>query len=98
MLCANADVDPNRISTMGSGEGAVRSAYLAALEPRVSAVGVFGHCTTSRDAVVHKSAEHSWMTFAPSARPAPFASRPVQRTLLTQQVNPGSLYHCGRSI
>ena len=27
----------------------------------------------------------------------PFASRSVRRTLLTQQVNPGSLYRCGRS-
>ena len=30
------------------------------------------------------------------ARPAPFASRSVQRPLLTPQGNPGSLYHCGR--
>ena len=33
------------------------------------------------------------------ARPArnPLASRSVRRTLLTPQVNPGSLYRCGRS-
>ena len=30
------------------------------------------------------------------ARPAPFVSRPVQRTLLTPRVNPGSRYHRGR--
>ena len=31
------------------------------------------------------------------ARPALFASRPVQRALLTSQVNPGSLYRCRRN-
>ena len=31
------------------------------------------------------------------ARPAPFASRSLLRALLTQQVNPGSLYRRGRS-
>ena len=31
-----------------------------------------------------------------AARPAPFASRSVQRTLLTPRVNPGSRYHRGR--
>ena len=37
------------------------------------------------------------LSAADPARPAPFASRPAQRTLLMSQVNPGSLYHCGRS-
>ena len=32
-----------------------------------------------------------------SARPAPFASRPLHRALLTPQANPGSRYRCGRS-
>ena len=33
-----------------------------------------------------------------AARPALFASRSLQRALLTPQVHPGSLYRCGRSI
>ena len=31
------------------------------------------------------------------ARPAPFASRSARRALLMPQVNPGSLYRCGKS-
>ena len=30
------------------------------------------------------------------ARPAPFASRSLRRALLMPQVNPGSLYRCGK--
>ena len=37
--------------------------------------------------------EVSWTTSA-TARPAPFAPRPVRRALLTSQANPGSLYRC----
>ena len=76
------DSDTNETVAVLSG-GIERSVCLMAFSP-----------DGTRLASVDDGANH---TVSVWARPAPFASRSVRRALLTPQVNPGSLYRCGRS-
>jgi len=64
-LSTRSDVDPNRIGCVGISLGGYRSAYLAAMEPRIRAACVVGFMSSMRPMLQAHVDTHSWLHFLP---------------------------------
>jgi dienelactone hydrolase len=64
-LLTRADVDPARIGCIGLSGGGLRSAYLAAADPRIRAAVVVAWMTEMRAMVPDHARRHTWMAYTP---------------------------------
>jgi dienelactone hydrolase len=64
-LCSRPDVDPARIGSAGLSGGGLRTAYLAATDPRIACACCVGMMSTWRDFLLNKCHTHTWMIFIP---------------------------------
>jgi len=64
-LVSRPEVDPERIGCVGLSIGGLRTAYLAAADPRVKVSCVVGWMTRFKDQLRNKLRHHTWMVYLP---------------------------------
>jgi dienelactone hydrolase len=67
-LVTRPDVDPERIGCVGLSGGGLRSAYLAAADPRIKAACVVAWMSTLGEMLPNHARRHTWMAWTPSLR------------------------------
>ncbi len=67
-LVTRADVDADRIGCIGLSGGGLRTACLAAADPRIKATCVVAWMSTLREMVPAHARRHTWMAWAPGLR------------------------------
>jgi dienelactone hydrolase len=65
ILCERKDVDTSKIGCGGLSGGGIRTAFTGGLDPRIKCAVCVGFMTTWDDFVLHKSFNHTWMTYVP---------------------------------
>ncbi|MFN8488849.1 MAG: prolyl oligopeptidase family serine peptidase [Caldilineaceae bacterium] len=65
VLCARAEVDPERIGCCGLSGGGLRTVMLGGLDERIKCAVCVGMMTTWRDYLLNKSYTHTWMCYVP---------------------------------
>ena len=65
VLCAQPEVDPERVACAGLSGGGLRTVYLAGMDPRPRAAVCVGLMSTWRDPIFHQCDHWTWMMFAP---------------------------------
>ncbi|MCB0084814.1 MAG: hypothetical protein KDE47_27930 [Caldilineaceae bacterium] len=65
VLCAQPDVDPQRVGCAGLSGGGLRTVFLAGLDNRVRCAVAVGMMSTWRDFLLNKSHTHTWMIYVP---------------------------------
>lgn len=65
VLCAQPEVDPERVGCGGLSGGGLRTCYLAGLDDRIACAVCVGMMTTWRDYLLNKSYTHTWMIYIP---------------------------------
>lgn len=65
VLCARAEVDPERIGCCGLSGGGLRTVMLGGLDERIKCAVCVGMMTTWRDYLLSKSYTHTWMCYVP---------------------------------
>jgi dienelactone hydrolase len=69
VLCARADVDPERVGCCGLSGGGLRTVFLTGADERIRCSCAVGMMTTWRDYLLHKSHTHTWMCYLPGLPP-----------------------------
>ena len=64
-LAGRPEVDPKRLGCVGLSIGGLRTAHLAALEPRLKVACVAGWMTQFRTQLHHHLRHHTWMAYVP---------------------------------
>jgi dienelactone hydrolase len=67
-LVTRPDVDPERIGCVGLSGGGLRSAYLAAADPRIKAACVVAWISTLGEMLPSHARRHTWMAWTPGLR------------------------------
>ena len=65
VLCARADVDPERVGACGLSGGGLRTVFLGGLDDRIRCAVPVGFMSTWRDFAVNRTFTHTWMTYVP---------------------------------
>jgi dienelactone hydrolase len=65
VLCARADVDPERVGACGLSGGGLRTVFLGGLDDRIRCAVPVGFMSTWRDFALDRSFTHTWMTYVP---------------------------------
>jgi dienelactone hydrolase len=65
VLCARADVDPERVGACGLSGGGLRTVVLGGLDDRIRCAVPVGFMSTWRDFALDRSFTHTWMTYVP---------------------------------
>jgi dienelactone hydrolase len=65
VLCARADVDPERVGACGLSGGGLRTVFLGGLDDRIRCAVPAGFMSTWRDFALDRSFTHTWMTYVP---------------------------------
>lgn len=65
ILCAQPEVDPQRVGCAGLSGGGLRTVFLAGLDNRVRCAVAVGMMSTWRDFLLNKSHTHTWMIYVP---------------------------------
>jgi dienelactone hydrolase len=66
VLAASSGVDASRLGCAGLSGGGMRTNYLAGTDSRIRCAVSVGLMTTWRDYALHKSNNHTWMTYIPN--------------------------------
>jgi dienelactone hydrolase len=66
VLAASSGVDGSRLGCAGLSGGGMRTNYLAGVDSRIRCAVSVGLMTTWRDYALHKSNNHTWMTYIPN--------------------------------
>ncbi len=64
-LCAQKNVDANRIGCGGLSGGGLRTVFMGGLDPRIKCAVCVGFMTTWKDFLMNKSFTHTWMAYVP---------------------------------
>jgi dienelactone hydrolase len=64
-LCSRPEVDPSRIGCVGLSIGGLRTAHLAAADPRIKVACVAGWMTEFREQLRNHLRSHTWMIYIP---------------------------------
>lgn len=95
-LISRADVDPARIGCVGLSGGGLRSAYLAAADPRIRAAVVVAWMSTLGEMLPSHARRHTWMAWTPGLRASldlpDVAALTAPGALLVQQASRDTLF------
>jgi dienelactone hydrolase len=95
-LASRPEVDPKRIGCLGISMGGYRTAYLAALDPRIAAACVVGFMSTVAPMRKAHLDTHSWVHFLPGLHRwldlPDLASLAAPRALMVQQCSQDRLF------
>lgn len=95
-VTSRPDVDGGRIGCIGISMGGYRSAYLAAMEPRIRAACVVGFMSTTRSMLKAHVDTHSWIHFLPGLQRLmdfpELAALAAPRALFVQQCSQDRLF------
>ena len=65
VLCAQPEVDPERVGCAGLSGGGMRTVFLGGLDDRIRCAVAVGFMTTWREFLLDKCFTHTWMTYVP---------------------------------
>lgn len=95
-LTTRADVDPARIGCIGLSGGALRSAFLAATDPRIRAASVTAWMPEMGSLLPAHARRHTWMAYTPGLRRSlelpDVAALAAPGALLVQQCSRDTLF------
>lgn len=95
-LITRPDVDANRIGCVGLSGGGLRSAYLAAADPRIKAAVVVAWMSTLGEMLPSHARRHTWMAWTPGLRASldlpDAAALTAPGALLVQQASRDTLF------